>query len=142
MNAELIRFVREALAKRVPREQIRTRLLEARWPEDEVGSALAAFADVDFPIPVPRPRAYRSARDAFLYLALFSTLYTSAISLGSLHAPPAKLTPKGRGSTSNPSGMGGFGFDSRNAKGTMTVGYPGRAEIPAPDEPGNSSASN
>ncbi len=84
MNDELVRFVREALAQRIPKPEIRSKLLEARWPEDEVESALDAFADVEFSIPVPRPKVYLSARDAFLYLALFSTLYTSAISLGSL----------------------------------------------------------
>ena len=84
MNDELVRFVREALAQGVPKPEIRSKLLEAQWPEDEVDSALGAFADIEFPIPVPRPKLYLSARDAFLYLALFSTLYTSAISLGSL----------------------------------------------------------
>ena len=84
MNDELVRFVREALAQRVSRPEIRSKLLAAQWPEDEVDSALDAFADIEFPIPVPRPKVYLSARDAFLYLALFATLYTSAISLGSL----------------------------------------------------------
>ncbi len=84
MNDELVRFVREALAKGVLKPEIRSKLLEAHWPEDEVNHALDAFADIEFPIPVPRPKPYLSARDAFLYLALFSTLYTSAISFGSL----------------------------------------------------------
>jgi hypothetical protein len=33
---------------------------------------------------VPRPRPYLDAREAFLYLVLFSTLYVSAYHLGSL----------------------------------------------------------
>ena len=44
------------------------------------------------------------------------------MSLGSLHAIPAKLTPKGRGFGSKPSGIGGVGSASRKAKGTTTVG--------------------
>jgi hypothetical protein len=84
MNDELVRFVREALAKGVPKSEISTKLLEAHWPEDEVKNALEAYADLEFPIPVPRPKPYLSAREAFLYLVLFSTLYTSAISFGSL----------------------------------------------------------
>lgn len=84
MSDELTRFVRDALASGVEKRQIRSTLLGARWPEDEVDKALDAFADVEFPIPVPRPSQYLSARDAFLYLALFTTLYISAISLGSL----------------------------------------------------------
>jgi hypothetical protein len=45
--------------------------------------ALGAYADVAFPIPVPRPRASLSAREAFLYLVLFTALYLSAFNLGS-----------------------------------------------------------
>ena len=39
---------------------------------------------MDFPLPVPRPRASLSAREAFAYLVLFSTLYFFAWNLGSL----------------------------------------------------------
>ena len=39
-------------------------LLETGWPRDQVGGALGAFADVTFPMPVPRPRPYLSAREA------------------------------------------------------------------------------
>ena len=39
---------------------------------------------VDFPVPVPRPRPSLSAREAFMYLLQFSTLYTVAYNLGSL----------------------------------------------------------
>jgi hypothetical protein len=37
---------------------------------------------VDFPVPVPRPRPYLPAREAFLYLVLFATLYITAFNLG------------------------------------------------------------
>jgi hypothetical protein len=84
MNDELIRFVREALIQRLPKSEIRAKLLAARWPEDEVDNALDAFADIEFPIPIPRRRRYLSAREAFFYLAIFATLYVSAVSLGSL----------------------------------------------------------
>lgn len=78
MSNELNLFVRESLAKGVPRETIRQTLLEARWPEDEVESALEGFAEIDFPVPVPRPKPYVSAREAFVYLVLFTTLYICA----------------------------------------------------------------
>lgn len=84
MSDELVPFVHEALARQIPKTEIRAKLREAGWPQEQVESALDAFADVDFPLPVPRPKVYVSARDAFVYLALFSTLYTSAISLGAL----------------------------------------------------------
>ena len=41
-------------------------------------------ADVAFAVPVPRPRAQVSARDAFWYLLMFGTLYVSAYYLGDL----------------------------------------------------------
>ncbi len=46
--------------------------------------ALAGFAEIDFPLPVPRPKPYLSAREAFIYLVLFSTLYVNAYGFGSL----------------------------------------------------------
>lgn len=81
---ELTGFVREALVRGAPRAQIEEVLLKTGWSRDQVHSALAGYADVDFPIPVPRPRAYLSAREAFMYLLLFTTLYLSAYNLGVL----------------------------------------------------------
>jgi len=45
---------------------------------------LVTFADIEFPLPVPRPKPYLSAREAFMYLILFTTLYISAFNLGHL----------------------------------------------------------
>jgi hypothetical protein len=77
-------FVKEALARGLPREKISNALLKAGWPAEQTVTALARYADVDFPVPVPRPRLYLSPREAFMYLVQFSTLYTSAYQLGSL----------------------------------------------------------
>jgi hypothetical protein len=84
VNADLQLFVREALARGFPRAAIRERLLGAGWHADEVEAALLAFAETDFPIPVPRRRPYLSAREAFLYLVLFATLYTSTFNAGAV----------------------------------------------------------
>lgn len=84
INEELISFIRDALSKGQSRAQIEDVLLRAGWESDQVKSALAAFAEIDFPIPVPRPKPYQSAREAFMYLVLFTTLYISATNLGSL----------------------------------------------------------
>lgn len=83
-NREIAAFLAKGLESGLPREQLEQVLLEAGWPRDQVRGALAGFADVEFPIPVPRPSPYLSAREAFVYLILFSTLYISAVSLGSL----------------------------------------------------------
>jgi hypothetical protein len=80
----LDQFIRDALARGEPRERIRAALAAAGWPDEQVQAALAVYADVDFPVPVPRPRPYLSAREAFLYLLLFSALYIAAWNLGSL----------------------------------------------------------
>lgn len=77
-------FVREALNKSVSRDDIKDALLGAGWAEVQVEVALASFADVEFPIAVPRPRTSISAREAFEYLVLFGTLYFSAFNLGLL----------------------------------------------------------
>ena len=84
VNKEIAGFLKEGLERGLPRQQLEHMLLEAGWPRDQVRGALGGFADVAFPIPVPRPAPYLSAREAFVYLVLFSTLYISAFSLGSL----------------------------------------------------------
>ncbi|HKQ57089.1 MAG TPA: DUF5671 domain-containing protein [Candidatus Eisenbacteria bacterium] len=82
MNSDLQRFVREALGRGLQRPAIRDALTQAGWRADEVSAALNAFAETDFPVPVPRRRPYLNAREAFLYLVLFATLYTSAFNTG------------------------------------------------------------
>ncbi|MDX1429681.1 MAG: DUF5671 domain-containing protein [Rhodothermales bacterium] len=81
---ELQLFVRSALSQGVSRLQITDALRQAGWEEDKVARAVDSFAEVDFPVPVPRPKTSVSAREAFLYLLLFATLYVSAFNLGNL----------------------------------------------------------
>ena len=77
-------FVRAALTQGSAKADIEKALLQATWPAEQVRSALALFADVAFPLPIPRPRPYLSAREAFSYLLLFTTLYLSAYYFGCL----------------------------------------------------------
>jgi hypothetical protein len=84
VNQELTGFLKEGLDRGLPREQLEEVLLQAGWRPDQVRGALGRFADVEFPIPVPRPKPYLIAREAFVYLVLFSTLYISAFNLGNL----------------------------------------------------------
>ena len=83
-NDELSAFVREALGRGESRERIEGALLQAGWPREKAARALRAYAEVDFPVPVPVPRPYLSAREAFLYLLLFTTLFLSAYHFGSI----------------------------------------------------------
>jgi hypothetical protein len=83
---DLTEFTRECLARNLPRDEVERALLQAGWPLPQVRNALAGFAEVDFPVPVPAPRPSRrfSAGEAFGYLVLFTALGTSAVSLGTL----------------------------------------------------------
>ena len=83
-SPELELFVREALLRGQSRDAIRQALAAAGWSEDQTRGVLDGYADVAFPVPVPKPRASLSAREAFQYLVLFATLYASAYHLGSL----------------------------------------------------------
>jgi hypothetical protein len=84
VTADLEEFVRDGLQRGLPRAEIQSAMLTAGWTPEQAKNALNAFADVAFPVPVPRPRPYLSAREAFLYLVLFAALYLSAFHLGSL----------------------------------------------------------
>jgi hypothetical protein len=84
VERELQQFVHDALGRGQSRTQIEQVLAGAGWRAEQVARALSEYADVPFPVPVPRPRPYLSAREAFLYLVLFTTLYVSAISLGGM----------------------------------------------------------
>ena len=55
-NEQLQSFVRDSLARGVPRTELKNVLGRAGWSASDVHGALMSFADVDFPIPVPRPQ--------------------------------------------------------------------------------------
>ena len=81
---QLESFVKESLQCGNAKGDIAKALGNAGWPSAQISTALDAFADVVFPVPVPKPRPSLSARDAFLYLVMFSTLYYGAWNLGAL----------------------------------------------------------
>jgi hypothetical protein len=70
---ELVEFVRDALARGNTRAEIEQVLVRAGWSRELIDSALRAYADVEFPIPVPKPKSYLSAREAFFHLLLFTS---------------------------------------------------------------------
>jgi hypothetical protein len=82
MEDPLERFVAEALARGHDKTVLREKLAAAGWPVDEVEEALGQYADLDFDVPVPRPKPYVSARDAFQYLVTFTLLYVASWSIG------------------------------------------------------------
>ena len=84
MNSELLEFTRRALEKGIARPAVEGALKQAGWPQADIESAIGAFAQVEFPLPVPKPKPYLSAREVFIYLVMFTALYVSAYNLGSL----------------------------------------------------------
>jgi hypothetical protein len=83
-DTKLVMFVESALRAGQARDAVRGALEKAGWSKDQVADALAHYADVAFAVPVPRPRAQVVARDAFWYLLMFGTLYSSAFYLADL----------------------------------------------------------
>jgi hypothetical protein len=81
-DAKLVVFVESALRAGQSRDAVRNALELAGWSKDQVTDSSAHYADVAFAVPVPRPRAQVSARDAFWCLLMFGTLYLSAFYLG------------------------------------------------------------
>ncbi len=81
---EMREFVRDALRAGESREAITKVLRNAGWPEAQVARAMEAYVSSDFPLPVPRPRAQLSAREAFVYLLLYTTLLICAVQFGAL----------------------------------------------------------
>jgi Domain of unknown function (DUF5671) len=84
MNTELVEFTRSALAAGTGRQEISDILRRAGWADPDIRAAISAYADVAFPIPVPRPKPYLSAREVFVYLVLFTSLYVAAFNVGTI----------------------------------------------------------
>lgn len=80
----LVEFVKESLERGEDKSRIAGALGEAGWRNADIDAALASFSDVAFPVAVPHPRPYLSAREAFFYLVFFILLGIVAFSLGSL----------------------------------------------------------
>ncbi|MGC9368486.1 MAG: DUF5671 domain-containing protein [Paracoccaceae bacterium] len=81
---QLAQFVAEALKEGRSREEIAAALREAGWTGNEVSGALDAWAETGFTPPVPRPRPYVSAREAFLYALMFLALAMTAWNITAL----------------------------------------------------------
>jgi hypothetical protein len=83
-DRQLESFVKESLGSGKTRQEIAEALESAGWPGAQIATALNAYAEIPFLVPVPKPRPSLTAREAFLYLLVFSTLYFAAWNLGSL----------------------------------------------------------
>ncbi len=84
MSTELQWFVKKGLSKGISKTKLKDALKQANWPVEDIDAALSDYADIDFPIAVPKRKPYLSAREAFMYLVMFLTLYISAFALGTI----------------------------------------------------------
>lgn len=82
--SELVEFIGEALRAGASRQEVRKALEDAGWSNEQIDDGLGHFAPVDFIVPVPKPVPQGQARDAFLYLVMFTMLYVSAYNVGAL----------------------------------------------------------
>lgn len=80
----MLEFVHAALCAGASRTEVARALSEAGWSDHQIRDALSRYAEVDFVVPVPRPRTEVSARDAFVYVVTFGALYLSAYHFGNL----------------------------------------------------------
>ncbi|PZO63225.1 MAG: hypothetical protein DI498_13885 [Paracoccus denitrificans] len=71
---DLVIFVRDGLGAGREPEELAGVMRDAGWSDGEIAQALNAWVAVDGGAPVPRPRAYVSAKEALVYGLLFITL--------------------------------------------------------------------
>lgn len=83
-NATLDAFIKEAFNRGESGDRIGAALVSAGWTKKEVDAALAEWVVTESGLAVPKPKAYVSAREAFLYLVMFLLLGIVAFHLGSL----------------------------------------------------------
>lgn len=84
-DPRIVEFIEKALAAGIPHESLVGVLSAQGWPEKEVYDALADHYQRLTGVDIPRRSgAGASAKDAFFYLLIFSTLATWTIGLGSL----------------------------------------------------------
>jgi hypothetical protein len=83
-NKTLTDFISDSLEHGQKRDAIQKALTDAGWQSDEVKDAMSVYADIDFPVAVPKPRPYLPARVAFLYLLYFILLAIVSFSLGNI----------------------------------------------------------
>lgn len=82
---DLREFVQRAIAAGASRDDIVQSLGQAGWSVAQITDALDRFTGTTVEgVPVPRPKPSSTARDVFVYGAMFTSLYVSAINVGGI----------------------------------------------------------
>ena len=84
MSAILNEFIRDAARAGKSRAETKAALQQAGWADEEINETFKQFAEVDFPVPVPRPSANVSARYLALNLFFFLVLLLVICGAGSI----------------------------------------------------------
>ncbi len=84
MSVLLSDFINNAARAGKSRKETMQALREAGWAEDQIKDVFSQYHDGDFPVPVPRPRAYVSPRYTAINLLMFLVLYLSIWAVVSL----------------------------------------------------------
>lgn len=71
---ELARFVQDGLRAGHSSAELKSAMAQAGWSSEQIDAALSGWADAGLRLPVPRPRAHVSAREAMIYGLLFVAL--------------------------------------------------------------------
>ncbi len=72
---ELEDFIKLAVAKGESLSRIESVLLESGWDTERVTASVGRYVEADFPVPVPKPRPFVSARLFFMHFFYFILLY-------------------------------------------------------------------
>lgn len=80
----LTKFIERGIAAGISRDRLAEALGEAGWEPAQVRQALDAYAEAALPVAVPRPAIAATARELFLYLMVFSSLYMAVFGLGTI----------------------------------------------------------
>lgn len=84
-ETELRDFVDRAIAAGARRDDIARSLSDAGWSDAQIRDALDRFTGAALAgVPVPRPRPSSTARDVFVYGAMFTSLFVAAFNLGGI----------------------------------------------------------
>lgn len=114
MNLDILDFTRRALEAGASRERIADALKQAGWADPDIRAALGAFAEIDFPVPVPKPRPYLSAQEVFTYALFFTAFYVCVFNVGAIVFQFIDVA------FPDPAAVGGIGHQSIN-KDSMRV---------------------
>lgn len=76
--------VEKAIGAGISHERISLALEKAGWKKEQVSAVMDAYADLDMGIAVPKPVVSATSRELFLYLLVFSALYSAVMSLGTI----------------------------------------------------------